>query len=199
MLGGTAAGVWTGHGAHLAYAPAIGWIIAAVVYLAWTWGVVGHLDAAATRDHAQHHENDVSRRPAHLLVMVASLASLAGVGYLLHATSAEARDPAAAAVGVLSVFASWCAVHTVYALRYARMYYTRTDGEAPGIDFNGDNPAYLDFAYLAFSIGMCYGVTDTTVTSRRLRGTVLSQALLSYLLGAVIIGVTINLVSGLAG
>lgn len=183
----------------LAYAPAVGWITAATVYLAWTWAVTWRMDAAATREHALFHEKDGTRHSAHVIVMIASLASLGGVAYLLYATSGDKPDLAAGIVGILSVFASWYTIHTVYMLRYARLYYTAPDSKAPGIDFEGGPPTYFDFAYLAFTVGMCYSLSDNGVNSRKLRTTVLSQAMLSYLLGTVIIAITLNLVGGLAG
>ncbi len=49
---------------------------------------------------------------------------------------------------------AWAAVHTVFTTRYARLYYSGSDG---GIDFNQDDPPqYSDFAYLAFTIGMTF-------------------------------------------
>ena len=90
---------------------------------------------------------------------------------------------------------SWFAVHTVFALRYARLYYSDPPG---GIDFNqSEAPAYVDFAYLAFTIGMAYQVSDTDLQTRKIRATALQHSLLSYLLGAVILAMTINLIIGL--
>ena len=54
-------------------------------------------------------------------------------------------------------------VHTVYVLRYARLYYSPPEG---GIDFHGEAPAYLDFAYLALTIGMTFQVSDTDLTHK---------------------------------
>ncbi|GAC1654938.1 MAG: hypothetical protein NVS4B6_31420 [Mycobacterium sp.] len=92
--------------------------------------------------------------------------------------------------------ASWFAVHTVFTLRYARLYYV---AKSAGIDFHqrGD-PTYTDFAYVAFTIGMTYQVSDTDLNARDIRSTALAQAMLSFLLGAIILAVTINLVAGLA-
>jgi uncharacterized membrane protein len=86
-------------------------------------------------------------------------------------------------------------VHTIYALRYALMYYTEPVG---GIDFKGYEPAYRDFAYLAFTVGMTFQVADTDLKNSVMRATVLRHALLSYLLGAVILASAINLISGLS-
>jgi Protein of unknown function (DUF1345) len=52
-------------------------------------------------------------------------------------------------------------------------------------------------AYVAFTIGMCYQVYDNTIRDRRIRRTVLSHALLSYVFGAAIVGGSVNLIAGL--
>jgi uncharacterized membrane protein len=50
---------------------------------------------------------------------------------------------------------------------------------------------------VAFTVGMTYQVSDTEIGLTSIRATVLRQALLSYLLGAVVLAVTINLIAGL--
>jgi uncharacterized membrane protein len=178
------------------YAPAAGWIAGAAVYISWTWLLVGRMDDAETKAHAiRAHDEDSTRRSSQVVVLLASIGSLGGVGYLLVAESAAGGDLSAATVGILSVAASWISVHTIYALRYARLYYT---GPPDGIDFNqNEEPTYVDFAYLAFTLGMTYQVSDTDLKNRRIRSTALSQALLSFVLGAIILAITINLVAGL--
>jgi uncharacterized membrane protein len=98
-------------------------------------------------------------------------------------------------LGVLSIVVAWAVVHTVFTLRYAHLYYGGTPG---GIDFNEDDPPrYLDFAYLSFTIGMTYQVSDTNLQSKTIRSAALRQGLLSYLFGTVIVGMTINVIAGL--
>lgn len=182
------------------YGPAVGWITTSAVYLVWTWSVVWRMAPAATREHALFHERDGTRHLSHLIIAAASLTSLAGVASLLYATSGDKPDIAAGMVGVLSVVASWITIHTVYMLRYARLYYNAPDPNRPGMDFDGDDPpSYLDFAYVALTVGMCYSVPDTSLSNRKMRMSVLSQSMLSYLFGTIIIATTLNLVSGLAG
>jgi uncharacterized membrane protein len=101
-----------------------------------------------------------------------------------------------AGLALFSVFVSWTLVHTVFTLKYARLYYT---GLAGGIDFNETGaPDYGDFAYLSFTIGMTFQVSDTNIESKQMRRTALRHAWLSFPLGAVIIATTINIVAGLA-
>ena len=80
-------------------------------------------------------------------------------------------------------------------MRYTRIYY---GGQEGGVDFNEkDRPNYLDFAYMAFTIGMTFQVSDTNISSKQMRRTALRHALISYLFGAVIVGLTINVVASL--
>jgi uncharacterized membrane protein len=44
---------------------------------------------------------------------------------------------------------------------------------------------------------MTYQVSDTELRTRAIRATALRHALLSYLLGAIVLAVTINLIAGL--
>jgi uncharacterized membrane protein len=176
------------------YAPASGWTAAATIYILWTWRILTHLDHGATAEHATRE--DPTRVLTDFIVVISSLASLVGVAYVLVAGSSRgtARD-VAAAIGVASVVSGWLVVHTIFMLRYARLYYSG----GHDIDFGEKtpDPNYHDFAYLAFTIGMTYQVSDTAFTSRTLRSTALRHALISYLLGAVILASTINLVVGL--
>jgi uncharacterized membrane protein len=82
------------------------------------------------------------------------------------------------------------------ASRYTRAYYR--EGERREIDFNGDDePNYVDFAYVAFTIGLTFQVSDTNLRSKAIRRIALRHAMLSYLFGAVIVGLTINVVATL--
>jgi uncharacterized membrane protein len=197
---GVGAAILVGLTAGWPFAPAAGWIVVAAVYLIWTWLIVGRLDSDDTRAHATRYgEDDSTPWILDVALLVASVASLGGVGYLLVAGS-TGGDVGAAVVGALSVVAAWLTVHTVYMLRYARLFY---GGDEPGgIDFHqGDDyqPDYGDFAYLAFTLGMTYQVSDTDLIDRPVRMAALRHALLSFLLGAVILAITINLVASLLG
>jgi len=100
------------------------------------------------------------------------------------------------ALAIASVALAWLSVHTVFLLRYARIYFTPPDG---GIDFGGEPPDYRDFAYLALTIGMTFQVSDTDLTAKRVRRVALHHALLSYLFGTVIVAITVSSVAGLLG
>jgi uncharacterized membrane protein len=173
----------------------LGWDLGVVCFLAWVWLAVGRLNAAETASHAARE--DPSVRTAELMVLAAGVALLGAVGLaLIRAGRAHGGGKAyLIALGVASVALSWSMVHTVFTLRYARAYYAKPGG---GINFNEDDPpAYLDFAYLAFTVGMSFQVSDTNLGSRPIRRIVLRHAGLSYLFGAVIVALAINVVASL--
>lgn len=180
------------------FAPLGGWDVVAVVTVGWTWVTIWPMDAERTAEHAVRE--DPNRAMTDLLLVAASVASLVGVGFVVVAggnTEGLSRG-LLIALAVITVVASWSMVHTTFTLRYARLYYTGKDG---GIDFSEDSkapPQYSDFAYVAFTIGMTFQVSDTDLTSKPIRATALRHALLSYLFGVVIIAVMINIVAGLA-
>ncbi len=165
-----------------------GWAIAAGTFALSTWLLVFRVDAVGTRLHARN--NDPGRGIDDTLLVLASLASVAGLVLLLVRAKDEQQIPSAI-VGVLGIVASWAAIHTLFTLRYAHAYYVE---DAGGIDFNGDtSPDYVDFAYVAFTLGMTYQVSDTDLSSKTMRRMALNQALISYLLGTVIVASTINM------
>ena len=178
------------------YAPAVGWDVAVLVLLGWIWFTIWPMAAETTAAHATRE--DPSRAVTDVILLTASVISLAAVGFfLLQAASAKgSSQDLLAGVGVATVVLSWLMVHTVFTLRYALLYYSGRDG---GIDFNQSTPPrYSDFAYLAFTLGMTFQVSDTDLRTPVIRATALRQAMLSYLFGAVILATTINLVAGLA-
>jgi uncharacterized membrane protein len=184
-------------GIQFSWQPAIlvGWDIAALIFLVWTWGSIWSLDAGLTGKHALRE--DPTRVGADVAVVAASLASLGALFLvLLSAGNASNTDKVlSAALGVVSVVIAWATVHTVFALRYAEMYYTE---QPSGIDFPGDKqPSYKDFAYVAFTIGMTFQVSDTGFQTTEFRTAALRHALIAYLFGTIIVATTINLVAGL--
>jgi uncharacterized membrane protein len=175
-----------------------GWDAAALSFLVSIWPIILRADGAhavqlATRE-------DETRGSAAVLLVGASVASLLGVGLALDLAGRESGSLRMLLIGiaVLTVVVSWTVVNTVYTLRYADLHFrSREEGIAFGDPDRQAPPTYRDFAYLAFTIGMCYQVSDTTVRDRRIRGTVLFHAFLSYVFGVVIVAGSVNLIAGL--
>ncbi|MCU1428819.1 MAG: hypothetical protein JWL83_2819 [Actinomycetia bacterium] len=174
----------------------VAWDVMAVVLVTWFWLAVRGLSPNQTAQVATME--DESRVTVELLQLSASVASLVGTGAVFVEASHEhgLAKAALTALGVLTVVASWTLVHSVYAIRYAHLYYTPPIGD---IDFKTDEkPDYQDFAYVAFTVGMTYQVSDTDIRGRAMRRAVLRHALLAYLFGAVILASMVNIVAGLA-
>jgi uncharacterized membrane protein len=192
---GAAGGVATSFLGRSIEAALIGWDLTALAYLVITWPVILPLDAERTRQLATVEDN--TRGWTDAVLFSAALASLLGLGLLLVSRArADGARLQELSVGLAGVLLSWALIHTIFTLSYARLFYDHDQG---GVDFNqATPPAYSDFAYLAFTVGMTFQVSDTAVTSRAMRATVLRHALVSYLFGAVILAVTINLLAGLA-
>jgi len=174
----------------------LGWMTTGIVFVTWMWITIWPMDAPSTTRHAVRE--DPGRAVSDVAVVTAAVASLAAVGLFLVAASSGDQTASAvqAAVSVGSVALAWATVHTIFTTRYARLYFTGPDA---GIDFNEkDPPRYSDFAYLAFTIGMTFQVSDTDLRTKDIRATALRHALLSYLFGSVVLATMINLVAGLA-
>jgi uncharacterized membrane protein len=161
-------------------------------------GVVDRVEAWRGSDASHARCENPGRDLADLVLLGAAIASLIAVGVVLFGAGSASGNLkyVEAGLALASVFVSWTLVHTVFTLKYARLYYS---GQAGGIDFNEpDDPQYSDFAYLSFTIGMTFQVSDTDIESKQIRRTALRHAWLSFPLGAVIIATAINLVAGLA-
>jgi uncharacterized membrane protein len=195
LIIGIVAAVLTGALGAWKYAALVGWDALAASLTGWTWLSISRMDAAATAAHA--NREDPSQPISYILLLAASVASLIAVAVVLVAANSAhgASKWLQAGLAAVSVAFSWLAIHTLFTLHYARLYHRGDEG----VSFNQhDPPRYLDFAYLAFTIGMTFQVSDTNIQSSAIRATALRHALLSYLFGAVILATTVNFVVSLS-
>ena len=167
VAGGVVAGaavtlLWTG-----ALAPLVGWCTAAGAAMAWVWLISWHQDAGGTERLAEDENRSAS---TDLWVVLAAVASLVAVGVGLQRSSG--RDPLAVTtvlLCVVSVILAWGLVNTVFALKYARLYYL-DEPDRHGFDFKQDaEPAYSDFAYMAFTVGMAFAPPESAPNAQATR------------------------------
>jgi uncharacterized membrane protein len=174
----------------------IGWDVAALLMLATIWTSVVTFSAEKTAAFATREDD--TRAGEQLILLGAAVVSLVGVlaAFLKANQSDQTLGAILEGMGIFTIACSWGLVHTVFALRYAHLYYSEPVG---GIDFKmkGVDPDYRDFAYTAFTIGMTFQVSDTDITQQVMRRAVLRHALLSFLFGAVILATTVNVIAGL--
>lgn len=175
-----------------------GWDAAALAFLGTVWPIISRADGAHAEQLATRE--DETRISATALLIGASVASLLGVGLALSLAGKESGTMRVLLIGValVTVMLSWTVVNTVFTLRYAHLHYGSSAGSIAFASPAGpEQPNYRDFAYVAFTIGMTYQVSDTTLHDQRIRRTVLSHALLAYVFGVVIVAGAINLIAGL--
>jgi uncharacterized membrane protein len=183
--GGLALLTWT-------IAVLVGVPVALGLFVLLGWVALWPMDATQTRTNARREEfRPAAEEP---FVVGVALAGLLGVVVLLLAHSGDRH--VVAGLALAGVFMAWASLHLMYAARYAYLYYGPPQG---GIDFNSDDPpAYRDFLYFSYNLGMTYQVSDTAVSDREIRAVVLRHTLFSYVFGAVVLASTINLVAGIA-
>jgi uncharacterized membrane protein len=192
---GTLVSVGTAFVAPWQLAMLTGWLTAAIIFLVIVWWVITTADGERTRRFAT--VEDDSRAVSSLVVIGACTASLAGAGLALHKASQVVGSEAAllTVTSVAVVVVSWLVVNTEFTLRYAHRFFSPPVG---GIDFPGtDAPDYRDFAYLAFTVGMTYQVSDTGLLTPPFRRLLLAHAAAAYVFGVVIVAAVINIVAGI--
>ena len=175
-----------------------GWDAATLAFLATVWPIIARADGAHTEQLATRE--DETRANARLLLLGACVVSLLGVGSALNLAGRESGALRVFLIGiaVATVTLSWTVVNTVFTLRYAHLHFvSMTGGVVFGAGGGQELPSYRDFAYVAFTIGMTYQVSDTMVTAPQIRRTVLSHGILAYVYGVVIVAGAINLIAGL--
>jgi uncharacterized membrane protein len=180
-----------------------GWIIGIGSYLILLGSVIFMADGPMTESRVSADDPN----PILLLIVVTVVALLgnAAVGIIL--TSVGNRPPAHArtllALGVVCVMLSWFLLHTAFGQHYARVYFDDAEGRSPstpggmcrGLSFPGtEQPSYLAFLYVAFTIGLTYAVSDVNVTSDRLRRLVLIHSVISFSFNSAVLGVVLNAV-----
>ncbi|SEQ11318.1 DUF1345 domain-containing protein [Microlunatus flavus] len=195
------------------YGVLAGLMCVAGVYVVWTYLALRRFRGQGTRAHASREDPRSGLRQVGATVVI--LGNLAAVVIMLVLDRGHHGDlDAGLALG--SVVLSWFLLHTLYVPHYARLYYARPSDDhhgelltepatgrqvhvAGGIDFNAPGywPAYADFTYFAFNLGMTFQVSDTSVSSPAIRRLVLGHCLLSYFFATAITATVVNLVVGL--
>jgi uncharacterized membrane protein len=173
------------HRAHRATAPVViavpaGIVAGGMLLLGLIWSLLRISGASETQQRASG--DDPGRTAVSSLMLNGSAIALF-VAIVLVRTVRQAPLQERAilvALCLATVALAWSLTHSTFALRYAYLYYREDEEGVGGVEFpGGARPAYSDFAYLAFTIGMCFQVSDTSVTSSQIRRSVLLHAVIS--------------------
>ena len=172
---------------------------AAIVFLGSLIPLLRDSSATTIRDHAARND---ANRPLILVVttFLTFVAMTAISGELADARNGE--WPALVKL-VATLLPIWLFANSIYALHYAHAYYTRsdeTDGDAGGIEFPGTKtPAYDDFMYFSFTLGMTFQTSDTSITATGIRRIALLHSFAAFVFSIGVIAFTINVLGGGGG
>jgi uncharacterized membrane protein len=198
LIVGVLAYVWVAGKLAPKTAPLLGWDAAGMTLFALSWELVARADAALTRERAG--SEDPGRTFVYVIVVVTSIASLFAAALLVPGAHTRATAPAQTiALSLTTVALAWAMTHTAFTFRYAHLYYREDEEGVGGVAFpGGADPTYFDFAYFAFTIGMCFQVSDVSVTSPQIRRALLLHAIISFVYNSVVLALVLNLVFGAA-
>ena len=176
-----------------------GWDAAGLTLLGQAWWQIWHDSPVDTRRRAA--ADDPGRTIVMMIVLLASTVSLFAAGFVMRRSHEMAPNASAFCLLLLlcltAVVSAWLLTHTAYTLRYAHLFYRDDEDGEGGLEFPGKlDPDGFDFAYFSFTLGMCFQVSDVAVTSRTIRRTVLSHALLSFMFNTVVVAMAVNVMLG---
>jgi hypothetical protein len=172
--------------------PILTWVVTTTVGLGWVWRISWPQDHHGTERLA---ELERKSRVTDISLLLAAVVSIGAIVLALVQAGRGSNLVSVTAV-ILSVLASvlsWALVNTVFAFKYARLFYIDEHG---GIDFKQEQPpTYSDFAYMAFTLGMSFATPEAEPQSTAIRKVALGHALLAYAFATLIITLSINLVT----
>jgi uncharacterized membrane protein len=171
----------------------IGWNLGIGLYLILAFRLMAHSDLHRIRRRAANQ--DEGSVALLVFVVIAAMASMAAIFSELSTTGGASRQPGQLILATSTIVLSWAFIHSMFALHYAHEYYgDGRDGLVGGIAFPDDpEPDYWDFAYFAFTIGMCAQVSDATISSKAIRRTALLHSITSFIFNAALLALTVNI------
>lgn len=164
LAAGVIAGLISALWWHPVLAVLCGLGVLGLVFALLAWTALWPMDAELTRAHARRE--DANPELEEIAVIGAATGYLAGLIALFVARPSGHDQIIGAALAVFALAVAWLMLHTMYAVRYARIYYSSPTG---GIDFHTEiPPTFADFFYFSFTIGMSFAVSDCDVSSPHL-------------------------------
>lgn len=173
----------------------IGFDIAAIVFLASGWSLLGRkpddMRAAAK-------QNDANRAWLLGLTFLVSLEILVVVANELRESSSAA--PPLILLIIVTLTLTWAFSNGVFTLHYAYLYYSedQEDNEdVGGLAFPGTSePGYWDFIYFSYCLGMTFQTSDVNITNTAFRRVVTLHCLAAFVFNIGVLAFTINVLSG---
>ncbi|MDO8775714.1 MAG: DUF1345 domain-containing protein [Burkholderiaceae bacterium] len=178
----------------------LAWCAGALTYLVLAWWLAVEFDAARTRAHAQAQD-----QPGLLLftlLLLSVFASMAAITFMLQRVQEMSTGQRLGhlALSLMALAISWLLMQTIFAFRYAHVYYQeelRGHPHGAGLEFPGKLPPdYFDFLYYAHVVGMTSQVSDVVVTSRQMRRMTLLHSVTAFAFNMLVLALSINVMAG---
>jgi uncharacterized membrane protein len=187
----------------------LGWEIASILgWICWVGSYLLLLGIVIVSADGSRTQQRVSRDNPNTLVLlillvVTTFISNIFVGIILTSVGnrTHGHTQVLIVLSAIAILLSWCLLHTSFGQQYARIYYDVVDdiGRTSsgrlrrGLAFPGtDQPAYLDFLYVSFTIALTYATSDVDIESEYLRRIVLVHSLVSFFFYSIILGSVLN-------
>lgn len=93
---------------------------------------------------------------------------------------------------------AWLFSNLVFTFHYAHLFYDSTPegDDSGGLDFPGtSHPAFPDFVYFAFVLGMTFQVSDVAITATRIRKVATFHGVLAFFFNLFVLALIVNVLS----
>jgi len=178
----------------------LAWCAGTVTFLVLAWWLAVTFDAQRTRARAQ--AQDQTGVFLFLLLLLSVFASAGAIVLMLqHVKDLSATQRMGHLVlSMAALAASWLLMQTIFAFRYAHLYYQSELHDHPqgaGLEFPGKLPPdYFDFLYYAHVVGMTSQVSDVVVTARHMRRLTLAHSVTAFAFNMLVLALSINVMAG---
>ena len=182
-----------------------GWDVATLAYFLMVGRMMASADGQTMRQKAQAlDEGRVAILAVAVLVTLVSLGAI--VLELAFSKDLHGLDKTGhVSLAAVTIVLSWFFIHLIFTLHYANEFFFECDADGDGTpDLRGGlnfphthEPAYIDFLYYAYTIGVAAQTADVETTSSTMRGFTLLHSIVSFFFNTVVVALTINIAAGL--
>jgi uncharacterized membrane protein len=181
----------------------LAWCAGTATFLVLAWWLAVEFDAARTRARAQ--AQDQSGLILFTLLLLSTFISAGAIAVMLQHVKdlAGPQRLGHLALSMAALAVSWLLMQTIFAFRYAHLYYQselRGHPQGAGLEFPGKLPPdYFDFLYYAHVVGMTSQVSDVVVTARHMRRLTLLHSMTAFAFNMLVLALSINVMAGAIG
>ncbi|WP_415077241.1 DUF1345 domain-containing protein [Microbacterium sp.] len=173
----------------------VAWCLLATAY--WAMAAVAIAIAVrrpppSVRTYSWLERTRFARLVSTLATFVASLVGAVAATELLTLRRIEEWSGVIEWVAVWAMLLSWALFHWGFARIYDRRYRLAPADEPPLVFPGTPSPRLADFVYFSFTNGTAFSVSDVSVTTTRMRFTVVWHTTLSFFFNALIIVLAVN-------